>query len=1017
MLPRWLRVAVTELTCSASLRYFAQVTLRARASQAARTEIAEQSGKPLFVNNAFYFDLGKVAGSANRGGDLASSSSSPSPSSQSQSRPQPTAGSGGGPVFEVLVYSTDGGYSAGMLAGSCEVVLTDDLVKLIGAGRVVTKTVQLAEETEDMGRVLYSRGRAGGGGTAVADVGGDHDGGGLSRPWRPVEGTDAEAWPKGQFGHVEMVFTAADLDLDADKEVLTEAAANAATAAAALNKTPVRVSALVCCATNLPRPPGHPGELRPFVAIKSFRDAQSKVEVSAATTVGTGRDPLWNQVVTVDMLEADLPKERLLLAVIDETTMKIVAKCAVPVAKLRQGLFYPLEMVLDGAAAVPPMLYVCLRLDAKPGAELHAMATAAAERDSGPGVRDRRLEVNVRGGRGYIVPSRSLMFAHVHVEGGFGEADQGVVASPLARGDTAFSRVDASTPSTFDAAFAKVGQASHGPVLPVLQGQSLSSLWDVHDPAVLILPEKDADIGVWNDAQGPCVVVDLFSCTLPVGGGGPMGAQQPLRPAGQCYLPLHSKPALSAAQGEPVVERDVGVFPPIDDSTGQQTPRAGGPQAAPHLRGGRGEEAMVEAVSLELRCLDAQANALRLERLAVARKQGTGNRIAPMGPDELVDMLLTDLWAKQRAVERVVADGGAAYALAERKSEEVAALERDLDSLGYENSAMRQALEQQARGLPVVDGRKLRAMKREELEDRITAQVSWAIAEQKKFSVLAHRLKQLHADSLAHKKLRDKYRTLKEEYRKMTDDVLSLEDRVEKVDKYRATIRAQEKVIAHYEKLLSANVEQLRTNDDMAAELEELRLENETLVTQMNDAASKETREIVSQVQREQDQGRGALEEEQVRLRLQMRAESAEAKVRALQSELSELTQAHAVELSRLKFRLTEAHAQHAGGFGDYEHLADKSYEWPLSARGDGARGDDGNGAGRADALQVGANSPARSPAGSKPATPLSGRGAASPGAAAFPAAAIIADEAVEPAAVSAAQGGRPEDAWGVEEP
>jgi len=754
----------------------------------------------------------------------------------------------------------------------------------------------------------------------------------------------------------------------------------------------VRVSALVCCATNLPRPPGHPGELRPFVAIKTFRDAQSKVEVSTATSVGAGRDPLWNQVVTVDMLEADLPKERLLLAVIDETTMKILAKCAVPVAKLRQGLFYPLEMVLDGAAAVPPMLYVTLRLDARPGTELDAMATAAAERASGPGVRDRRLEVNVRGGRGYVVPSRSLIFAHVRVEGGFGEADQGVVDSPLAPGDTAFYRVDASTPSTFDAAFAKVGQASHGPLLPVLQGPSLSALWDVHDPAVLMLPEKDADMGVWNESQGPCIVVDLFRVTLPVGGGGPAGSQQPLRPAGQCYLPLHSKAALSAAQGEPVVERDVGVFPPIEHSTGQQTPRAS-------AGNGRGEEALVEGVSLELRCLDAQADALRLERLAVARKHGTGNRLAPMGPDELVDMLLLDLAAKQRTVERVVADGGAAYALAERKTEECSALERDLDAVGYENSAMRQALEQQAKGLPVVDGKKLRAMKREELEDRITAQVSWAIAEQKKFSVLAQRLKQLHADSVAHKKLRDKYRGLKEEYRKMTDQVLSMEDRVEKVEKYRATIRSQEKVMNHYEKLLGANVEQLRANDDMAAELEELRLENETLVTQMNDAASKETRDIVNQVQLEKERGRGELEEEQVRLRLQMRAERAEAKVRALQAELSEVTQSHAVEISRLKYRLTEAHAQGAGGFGQYEHLKDADYAWPT-----------GN---KAETLRV--DSPARqqSPAGSSPGQQSPAAVGSKPGTAGgsphtFPAADVV-------AADGALQGQEEKaDAWGV---
>ena len=86
-----------------------------------------------------------------------------------------------------------------------------------------------------------------------------------------------------------------------------------------------------------------------FVAAKTMREAAARLPSRAATrAVPNSCDPVWNEVVTVEVSESEIDREKILLAVVNHDTNKLMAKAAVPLRALLVGRHYGLKLLLGG---------------------------------------------------------------------------------------------------------------------------------------------------------------------------------------------------------------------------------------------------------------------------------------------------------------------------------------------------------------------------------------------------------------------------------------------------------------------------------------------------------------------------------------------------------------------------------------------------------------------------------------------------------------------------------------------
>ena len=113
----------------------------------------------------------------------------------------------------------------------------------------------------------------------------------------------------------------------------------------------LRVSVLVHGATGLDSGDGAPPAA--FVAAKTMREAAARLPSRAATrAVPKTRDPVWDEVVSVEVAEHELDREKVLLAVVNHDTNKLMAKAAVPLKALEVGRHYGLALDLGGGASL-----------------------------------------------------------------------------------------------------------------------------------------------------------------------------------------------------------------------------------------------------------------------------------------------------------------------------------------------------------------------------------------------------------------------------------------------------------------------------------------------------------------------------------------------------------------------------------------------------------------------------------------------------------------------------------------
>ena len=67
-------------------------------------------------------------------------------------------------------------------------------------------------------------------------------------------------------------------------------------------------------------------------------------------------DPVWNEVVTVEVSESEIDREKVLLAVVNHDTNKLMAKAAIPLRALLVGRHYGLKLLLGGGEDGPSLI-------------------------------------------------------------------------------------------------------------------------------------------------------------------------------------------------------------------------------------------------------------------------------------------------------------------------------------------------------------------------------------------------------------------------------------------------------------------------------------------------------------------------------------------------------------------------------------------------------------------------------------------------------------------------------------
>ncbi|KAG2496621.1 hypothetical protein HYH03_005442 [Edaphochlamys debaryana] len=135
-----------------------------------------------------------------------------------------------------------------------------------------------------------------------------------------------------------------------------------------------RLHVLVSRAENLPLVMGEDGvehEPDTFVAVNSRRDGAPNMMAQGLTrVVERSTRPSWNQVLTVRYDETELAagREQLLLAVVNNTSHRLMIKAALPLAALLPGRHYNLRLLLPGGPLGSSVqLYVTLVLAEAPG--------------------------------------------------------------------------------------------------------------------------------------------------------------------------------------------------------------------------------------------------------------------------------------------------------------------------------------------------------------------------------------------------------------------------------------------------------------------------------------------------------------------------------------------------------------------------------------------------------------------------------------------------------------------------
>ena len=627
----------------------------------------------------------------------------------------------------------------------------------------------------------------------------------------------------------------------------------------------LRVSVLVHSAKNLPMDEASGRAPAAFVAAKTMREAAARLPSRAATRALKGEtDPIWNEVVTVEVGEKELDREKVLLAVVNHDTNKLMAKAAIPLRALSVGRHYNLSLQLGNGAS----LNCTVVMPSAPERELKTL-----EQQSGT----TRVEASVMGisgggdnGAGYEGPVTAVWSLASSVS-----SAQSAGAGKV----NVYTSVNAGSEDSVVQALSSIGAEKTTDVVPTLQGSSLSGppLWPSGHRAAFYCSSNAI-------SHGAAIVLELHN------GGGMIGrAVMPTDDLGPGGKPssLNDVPLVSRGEEVGRVTVTARVWPRDELLQSRKKEVQGGFDPGGGLGVGGEGAWMLSAMATDM--IDKQA-------------------------------ALDDALARLEASERRVENLKFRYQEAEASRQRLEGDNAELRRLLHEERNADPAAGLQALGLNGVDDLM-------EAKDRLGQLAARYAQEKRRNAELVHRLKAVHEQTVQAEQLKGRHLELQEAHAELSRYLQKCEREAARVGKCRATIEMQEGIIARLEGLLEQSVVDGRRLAEAEAEASRLRDANAMLQSGPDYEELAILRDEVKDLRlayQERERDHRDLQAERVALTL--RSEKAEANAIASNNEMLEVSRRVAREIAGLRAKLAEKDAQLMGGFGSVSNMILQEY-------------------------------------------------------------------------------------------
>ena len=307
------------------------------------------------------------------------------------------------------------------------------------------------------------------------------------------------------------------------------------------------------------------------------------------------------------------------------------------------------------------------------------------------------------------------------------------------------------------------------------------------------------------------------------------------------------------------------------------------------------------------------------------------NKLMTSGPSGVEDkekwqLLSRELAQKQEIIHRMMREADDKSQSLKLTSAEIIDLRRTIKMLQSENAILRKKLgEEEQLELQVLVSKEIQSMDSQELRNKILKLAQAYRSERIRNEEFERALKSANQDLANAKQLQTELENVSHAHTKKAKKLMELNKEIAKINLYKDTIRKQEKVISKLEALLEKTLKDTKRAREGMLELEKLRTENLELQKNAKEAgkykgSASETDRLRSEVQmletlvaelrdelrskRPQTAGQGDWEEDKIEYEVKL--QKAEARVDAIQQELTSSTAEHAREISRLKMIIAE---------------------------------------------------------------------------------------------------------------
>eukprot|EP00294_Goniomonas_avonlea_P000824 CAMPEP_0114539082 /NCGR_PEP_ID=MMETSP0114-20121206/49_1 /TAXON_ID=31324 /ORGANISM="Goniomonas sp, Strain m" /LENGTH=979 /DNA_ID=CAMNT_0001723163 /DNA_START=50 /DNA_END=2986 /DNA_ORIENTATION=- len=195
----------------------------------------------------------------------------------------------------------------------------------------------------------------------------------------------------------------------------------------------------------------------------------------------------------------------------------------------------------------------------------------------------------------------------------------------------------------------------------------------------------------------------------------------------------------------------------------------------------------------------------------------------------------------------------------------------------------------------------LEALDRTELEQRLHLLAQSYKQEQARYSALLERMQGMHKELLSMQGLRDKYKTLQEAHMAQASHIQSMQGQLGKMEQYVATTKNQEKVIEKLEDLMEASLIDARKGrgvadaEELRAEIDRFKAENASLRSQLESDIAERLQQVERERREEREMLQAQIEE------LKKRGGANPEDVKKMEQELEELRRKSAEAEAQLK--------------------------------------------------------------------------------------------------------------------